>query len=302
MNLEQLIHIVELTKVKTLSEAATNLYISQPAISQSIANLEKELGIKLFHRTKSGTIPTDEGVAIIKKAHDVVKLIEEIRLEAASAKLTLSGSLQLATMPAQMITMVKVIAQLKKEHPNLHIQVYEQGSLDSLRAVKEGKIDLGMLAIREGVLHDDSIVFESLWQGKMMVFVGKQSPYAKRSSIKPEEMLQQEFVLYNDDYVHQFTDDFSKQYGDLNILFQSDYDTAIHSALAEGLAISVGHDFSLKTNAMQFNEQLVMLEIEDYVQPNVHFGWARLKNRAQSPICDYFVSRFKNEFLFGWKS
>lgn len=260
MNLEQLIHVVELTKVKTLSQAAANLYISQPAISQSIANLEKELEIKLFHRTKSGTIPTDEGVAIIKKAHDVVKLIEEIRLEAASAKLTLS---------------------------------------DSLRAVKEGKIDLGMLAIREGVLHDDSIVFESLWQGKMMVIAGKNSPFAARSSIKPEEMLQQSFVLYNDDYVHHFINDFTKQYGSVNVLFQSDYDIAIQSAVAEGLAISIGHDFSFKPNALTLDDQLVVLEIEHYEQPSVHFGWVRLKDRAQSPISSYFVSRFKNEFLFG---
>lgn len=299
MNLEQLIHIVELTKVKTLSKAASNLFISQPAISQSIANLEKELGIKLFHRAKTGTTPTEEGLPIIKKAHEIVKLIEEVRLEAANAKLLLSGSLQLATMPAQMITMVKVIAQLKKEHPDLHVQMYEQGSLNILQDVKDGKIDLGLLAIREDLPLDESIVFESLWQGKMMVIAGKNSPFAARSTIKPEEMLQQPFVLYNDDYVHQFINDFTKQYGSVNVLFQSDYDIAIQSAVAEGLAISIGHDFSFKPNALTLDDQLVVLEIENYEQPSVHFGWVRLKDRAQSPISSYFVSRFKNEFLFG---
>lgn len=299
MNLEQFVHIVELSKAKTLSKAADNLFISQPAMSQSISNIEKELGIKLFHRAKGGSVPTEEGMPIIKKAFDLVKLIEEIRLEAANSKVNLNGSLCLATMPAQMITMVKVISQIKKEHPSLLIQVYEQRSLQILQDVKDGKIDLGLLAIRDDILLDDTIAFESLWQGKMMAFVGKNSPLAKRSSITPQEMLQHDFVLYNDDYVHHFMDDFCRCHGRANILFRSDYDNAIHSALTEGLAISIGHDFSLKTNAFHINEQLVALEIENYKQPPVHFGWVRLTNRAQSPISSYFLSKFRNEFLYG---
>lgn len=66
MNLEQLMYVVELSKSKSLSEAAANLHISQSALSQSITSLEKELGLKLFRRARTGTLPTAEGASIIK--------------------------------------------------------------------------------------------------------------------------------------------------------------------------------------------------------------------------------------------
>ncbi|MGG4147277.1 LysR family transcriptional regulator [Paenibacillus algorifonticola] len=298
MNLEQLMYVVELSKSKSLSEAAAHLHISQSALSQSLTSLEKELGLRLFKRARTGTLPTAEGASIIKKVHEAAKIIEEIRLEAASSLSSLSGELRLSTMPAQMKTMVKVIAWLKKEHPALRIEVSEDGSLNTLGSVREGLADLGMIAMREDKLPIEGLSFHSLCKGKMVALVGAQSPLALRTSMSPEELRQHPFVLYKDDHVDQFIHDFTRQHGPVEVLFRTDYDVAIQSALLEGLAVSIGHDYSFRQNANETIRQFAMLEIEDFFQQPVHFGWVRAKNRPNAPVMDYFINRFEHEYTF----
>lgn len=74
MNIEQLLYIVEVAKYSSLSIAAQNLHVTQSNISQSITNLEKELGIKVLKRSRGhGAVPTDEGRIILKLAYEVQK-------------------------------------------------------------------------------------------------------------------------------------------------------------------------------------------------------------------------------------
>ena len=77
---EQLRYLIELEKTKSFHKCAENLFLSQPAISLSVRNLEKELGISLFDRSSSGILPTDIGSEIIGKAKTILKEIDELYL------------------------------------------------------------------------------------------------------------------------------------------------------------------------------------------------------------------------------
>ncbi len=67
MKLEQFEQVLEVVKTGTFSQAARNLFMSQPNLSQSIKQLEEELNCKLFIRTSEGVIPTDEGKYLIEQ-------------------------------------------------------------------------------------------------------------------------------------------------------------------------------------------------------------------------------------------
>lgn len=69
---EQLRYLVELGKSNSFHKCAENLYLSQPAISLSIRNLEKELGVSLFERTPSGVYPTEIGKKVIQQAKTIL--------------------------------------------------------------------------------------------------------------------------------------------------------------------------------------------------------------------------------------
>ena len=73
MNIQQLRYVVAIANSGTFREAAEKMYVSQPSLSISVRDLEKELGFKIFRRTSSGTFLTRRGMEFYEKAQDVVK-------------------------------------------------------------------------------------------------------------------------------------------------------------------------------------------------------------------------------------
>ena len=65
MNIQQLTYIVEIANCKSISRAAEYLFVSQPALSQQIRNLEKELGYRVFHRTSKGLELTEDKMDLV---------------------------------------------------------------------------------------------------------------------------------------------------------------------------------------------------------------------------------------------
>ena len=71
MNIQQLRYVVAIANSGTFREAAEKMYVSQPSLSISVRDLEKELGFKIFRRTSSGTFLTRRGMEFYEKAQDV---------------------------------------------------------------------------------------------------------------------------------------------------------------------------------------------------------------------------------------
>ncbi|HEX1213995.1 TPA: LysR family transcriptional regulator [Streptococcus pneumoniae] len=73
MNIQQLRYVVAIANSGTFREAAEKMYVSQPSLSISVRNLEKELGFKIFRRTSSGTFLTRRGMEFYEKSQELVK-------------------------------------------------------------------------------------------------------------------------------------------------------------------------------------------------------------------------------------
>ena len=73
MNIQQLRYVVAIANSGTFREAAEKMYVSQPSLSISVRDLEKELGFKIFRRTSSGTFLTRRGMEFYEKAQDWLK-------------------------------------------------------------------------------------------------------------------------------------------------------------------------------------------------------------------------------------
>lgn len=119
MNFEQLAYIVEVAKSGSLSHASEKLHISQSAISQAITNLEKELGVKIFNRSRLGATPTDIGNNIIRKALETLGKLEELKMEPGTNLDLMGGKLRLGTIPSPLMYLPKTLASFKKDHPNI---------------------------------------------------------------------------------------------------------------------------------------------------------------------------------------
>ena len=73
MNIQQLRYVVAIANSGTFREAAEKMYVSQPSLSISVRDLEKELGFKIFRRTSSGTFLTRRGMEFYEKRKNWLK-------------------------------------------------------------------------------------------------------------------------------------------------------------------------------------------------------------------------------------
>ncbi|MES9740320.1 LysR family transcriptional regulator, partial [Peribacillus frigoritolerans] len=206
MNIEQLLYIVEVAKYNSLSIAAQNLHVTQSNISQSITNLEKELGIKVLKRSRGhGAVPTDEGRIILKLAYEIQKKLEEIKETANLLNSTEVGELKISSLPGLMTFLVKAIASFRHDYPYVNLEVSDKSGSAVIEDVRQHKTDIGLITYSSDLnINMEGIAFEALIEGKQKVYVSKHSPLAILGTITPHDILDQTLVTYKGEFMQYF--------------------------------------------------------------------------------------------------
>ncbi|MDM5327730.1 LysR family transcriptional regulator [Neobacillus sp. CF12] len=294
MHIEQLEYIVKVAETGSISIAAEKLHVSQSGISQSITRLEEELGVKLFTRHRRlGAVPTPEGKTLIKKAYEVLVRLQEFKEEAQSFNSVISGNLKLSSIPGFMLFLLEPLSSFKNAFPNVNIEISEKSTQHIIEHVENNQIDIGLITIYEELIKKrEDLRFEVILEGKMKVYVGKTSPLALTKSITPQQLMSQNVILYNGDYVKRFANDLMSHFGPMNILFTSDNTEVIKKAILEGLGVSFGPDFSHKNDPLVVSGEIVPIDIINYEQEKIGVGWVRSENNHFSINTKRFLEHF----------
>ncbi|OMD74194.1 LysR family transcriptional regulator [Paenibacillus odorifer] len=298
MNLEQCENIVEVAKIGSLTKAAQNRHITLSAMSQSITMLEAELGVTLFIRSRGQkAVPTAEGNAIISKANEVLMKVNELKEEAQIYSDTLSGHLKIATIPGPMHLMVKVISSFKADFPNVKIEIFEKGPKEILDNVLQDEMDIGLMVSPEGMPDTyKGVKFERLMEGKIVVGVHPQSPLALNSILTPDHLVGQTLVLYDDPYIKDYVERYLSGYGPINLLFVSNNTRAIENAVAEGLAITIGLDYSFLKISEMTSAFMKTIELRSPDTRAKYSGAIVSASKQTSQTARRFINRLKHEF------
>ena len=129
-----------------LSEAARKLYISQPAVSKSIAKLEEELNTKLLHRTTRGVLPTEAGALLKQQLSVAFQAIEQgehqLRrmIDTDAGHLTIGVSTTLCKY-----VLLPYLKNFVEAYPNIKISIRCQSSHETVEALKDGTLDIGLI-------------------------------------------------------------------------------------------------------------------------------------------------------------
>ncbi|CAM3174083.1 LysR family transcriptional regulator [Filibacter tadaridae] len=295
MNFEQLKYIVEVSKAGSLSIASQKLHVTQSALSQSITNLETELDVKLFNRSRNGTTPTDTGNLIIKKAFETLGKVQELKEVAFSNAHAINGTLRIGTIPGPLMLLPRTLSIYKTDYPTIQISIAEKESQAIIDDIKQDKLDIGIIGLtREGKeMNDEDFDLEVVLRGKMVVAASKHSSLAFSESVTPQEIRNHSLVIYNDDRMWEFIDDFTSLCGKVSILFSTNNLDAIRNAVLENLAITIGPDYTVETDSSVTSGEVVPVTITELVQdyPGMALVWS--KTKRNSPILKSFVSRLK---------
>ena len=79
MNMKHIQYLVEIERVRSISQAAENLYIGQPNLSRILREVEEDIGFPIFLRTNHGVVPTDRGATFLQHARNILREMESIQ-------------------------------------------------------------------------------------------------------------------------------------------------------------------------------------------------------------------------------
>jgi|HigsolmetaAR203D_1030402.scaffolds.fasta_scaffold00376_20 DNA-binding transcriptional LysR family regulator len=296
MNIEQLEYIVEVAKHHSLTTASEQLHVSQSAISQSITRMEEELGIKIFHRSRNGTVPTEEGKKIVGKAYEILLKLQELKQMSITGRQQFRGNLTVSVIPNMMVILLETLTFFRKDHPLVNIEIEEKSSDAIFEDVKAKRTDIGFLTLSKPLMqHDEHFLFEPLVRGKAKAFVGRKSPLSYKSGLTMQEFAQYPLVLFKSQYVKRIVQKLEKKYGPLNILFTTDSNDVVKRAIMDGMGIGIGTSHMISFDPQVLSGEIVTLDIWDYEEEEeTYFGWICLKEKALSPAAMKFLQLLKS--------
>ena len=152
----------ETARFHSFSTAAQHLYISQSAISQCMHQLESDLGVQLFVRTRKGVSLTNEGKLLFMKVENAINSIEQAENQLERICHLEAGELKIAA--GDTITthfLLKYLEEFHALYPDIRIEMANSYSSQMLSFVKEGKADLAFVNMP---LLDDDLIIEPCFE------------------------------------------------------------------------------------------------------------------------------------------
>src|SRR5690242_11134118 len=144
MELRHLRYFVGVAHHLNFSEASRRLHVAQPAISQTILDLENELGVKLLLRNSRSVELTAAGNAFFTEAQGVVLRADGARMAAQRASRGEIGCLRIGFLPCAAGPFIPaLIKSYRKQFPNVEIELHDMNTEQQLKAFEDGKIDIG---------------------------------------------------------------------------------------------------------------------------------------------------------------
>jgi len=299
MQIEQLEYVIEVAKERTISNASKNLHVTQSAISQSISSLEEELGVTLFNRSRTGSIPTEEGRKVIEKGYEILKIIQELKEDLQLDKETIKGELKLASSPTFMTYLLNPLAKYKEDYPPVDIEMKEQETQEVINSVKKHRIDIGIIANHNGLKDlTEDLDFKpfTLLKGEMQVYVNKNSPLAIYDTITPQQLINQTIVMYNGDYVKWFVNDFVERIGPLKVLFSSNNTDVIRKAVLNNLAITFSPNWYIQNSEIQYKDRIKMIRITNHDPSKIIYGMVYSKKKVLPAAAVKFIQYLEVSF------
>lgn len=210
MTLQQLRYIIIVAEKGSINEAAKYLYISQPSLSNSIKELEEELGFPIFIRTNRGVTLSHKGMEFLGYARQVITqadLLEEKYIKKTKQIKSFCASSQ--HYPFVSHAFVELVKEYEEDDYNFTLS--ETTTYEVIENVKTLYSEIGILylskyneAVIRKILTENNLIFEELVRAKPHVFLYKEHPLAKEELIDLEDLREYPKISFNQGMYNAF--------------------------------------------------------------------------------------------------
>jgi DNA-binding transcriptional LysR family regulator len=146
MELRHLKGFLAVARHANFTRAAGELGLAQPALSQQIAQLEEELGVAVFERSRRGARLTAAGQSLIERAERILREVEEVRSEAGRYSRLDRGRVVIGTISSiAVLRLPALLARFRARHPGVEVEVQEGNTVRLVELLGSGRLDLAVL-------------------------------------------------------------------------------------------------------------------------------------------------------------
>jgi DNA-binding transcriptional LysR family regulator len=251
MRIEQLEYIEAVTRLGSLRRAAEALHISQPALSETVRNLERELGVDLLDRRRSGAKISAEGRELLPHIVGVLDAVDRLR-RAADDQHRTSRMLRLGTVNAATVPLlVPTVREFRAAHPETQIEVIGAQQADIHRELLEGGLDLGLVNYLQGDDKPPGLHTTDLLRGRPVACIRSDSPLASQRTVSVADLLTQPLIVMRSGYVmHRYVHRLLEGRGP-TFSYSTDGAEMGKLMVAEGLGTTVLPDFSVRGDPLE---------------------------------------------------
>lgn len=208
MNTQYFRYALEVEKTGSITQAASNLFMSQPTLSKAIKDMEEAVGFPVFNRTSKGVVPTQRGLDFLAHARRIAAQVQ--KMEQALQRKDTSHQLFSLAIPR-----VSYIAKAVSEHvstfdggTDMEIDVMETNSMRVIDLVAEGHYVLGVIRCREEdrdyflkSLAEKDLQYESVWRSDYVALMREDHPLARQEDLTAEDFLPFVEIVFGDEAV-----------------------------------------------------------------------------------------------------
>ncbi|WP_375210419.1 LysR substrate-binding domain-containing protein [Hyphomonas jannaschiana] len=190
--LRQLQYIVAVADTGRFRDAALQLGVSQPSLSEQISDAEAQLGVTLIERARTGAVLTPAGVEVVRRARIVLTQVEDLKTVARQVTGDLAGRYRLGTLPTiGPYLLPSAVRELHQLYPDLRLGVREERTIDLDEKLNDGRLDM-VISTAEDHLNSESM---QLFDEQLYVCTASDDPIGggngalKISALKGREVL-----------------------------------------------------------------------------------------------------------------
>lgn len=284
MELMQIRYFLETARTKHMTNSAKNLHITQPALTQAIRRLEKDLGVPLFTAKGRNIVLTEYGKYLQKKLEPLIEQLDAVP-EQLKMMVALEGETIHMNVLAASSLVMEAIIEYKKGHEDINFQLQQNS---------------------ESELYDIAVTTKLFYQGteensfacaeEIYLAVPRNQRYQGRTSVRLEEAAEEEFIsLLGSREFRYICDRFCQHAGFTpKIIFESDNPSAVKNMIAANMGIGFWPEFTWGSIE---NENVRLLKIEEPVCQRdiiIHYNRNKTDSRNVTEFYEFLINFFSD--------
>lgn len=200
MELRVLNYFLAIAREENFTKAAEMLHVTQPTLSRQIAQLEEELGVKLFIRSNHNILLTEDGMILRRRAQEILSLADKTKRDLLHKGEQLEGTISIGSGEFQStLFLSQLIADFRKKHPLVHYELYSGNANNVRDYIERGLLDIGLMFDPVDIRKYDfiSMPIKEQWGA----LVREDSPLADKEFIQPQDLVGATLITATGDFV-----------------------------------------------------------------------------------------------------